>query len=341
MRRSVRPRITIWLALLGLATCSLPVGCGSGDGQRRQQFLDLGTAPPGGAFFPVGTAIAEVLNEHRGEGRWRIQAKGSRGSLENIRRLEAGEYQLGMSNAAISYFAIQGERAWDKSYQVRTVVTLAPNVAMFVTKADSGIKSIADLRDRRVILGPEGAGFEMFVTPILEEHGLSLSDIRPLNAEQSRAVDLLADGAADAAFLGGAVPTPAIQQACNNMDILLIPFDPQARQQLIDKYPFFQPAVIPATTQRDGQSVATYRGMTEDYQGLDVGRMHLITHASVDEELVYELTRTLWEHREEVAQRHPVGRTINEGNAAKLTGVPFHPGAERFYREAGIWQEAP
>ncbi len=335
------------LGLVGL-TLLLP-GCPGTDdsastsgtsNDQRQQFIDLGTAPGAGAFFPVGTAIAEVLNEHKGDNKWRVQAKGSRGSLENIRRLQAKEYQLGMSNSAISWFALQGQGEWTTPQQIRSVVTLAPNVAMFLTKRDSGIKSIADFKGKRIVVGPEGAGFEMFVTLILKEHGIELSDISALNAEQGKAVDLLGDGAIDAAFLGGAVPTPSVQQACSNMDILLIPFDEAARQRLIEKYPFFQAATIPATQERDGKSEPTYRGMTEDFQGLDVGRMHLITHEQVDEDLVYRLTKTLWENRAVFVERHPVGKTVNEKNAAKPNGVPFHPGAIRFYKEIGIWQES-
>jgi TRAP transporter TAXI family solute receptor len=327
---------------LGLGLGGLVLLTALGCGGERRQYVDLGTAPPGGAFFPVGSAIAEVLNEHRGDNHWRVQAKGTKGSLENIRRLESGNLQLALSNAAISYFALRGEADWEKPHQIRAVVTMVPNVALFLTKADSGIRRIADLRGKRVIIGPEGAGFEMFVRPILEEHGLKFEDFSPLYAEQSRAVDLLADGAADAAFLGGAVPTPSIQQACNTLDVFLIPYDNDARRRLAEKYPFFELTVIPRQIQRNGRQETTYRGMTEDFLGLDVGKMHLITHANVDEELIYQLTKTIWENRAELAEKHRACRSINEQNAARYTGVPFHPGAERFYRQVGIWpQDTP
>ena len=101
--------------------------------------------------------------------------------------------------------------------------------------------------------------------------------------------------------------------------------------RLVTDYPFFRRITVPA---------GTYRGMDEDYSGLVVGAMHLITAASVDEELVYEVTRTLYEHRQQVVERHGVGRAITAENAARATGTEFHPGAERFYREAGIWPEA-
>jgi hypothetical protein len=94
---------------------------------------------------------------------------------------------------------------------------------------------------------------------------------------------------------------------------------------------------IPAKT-RDGKE--TYRGMTEDFVAMNVGSMHLITTAGQDEALVYQITKTIWENRAEIVKQHRAGLSINETNAARFTGTPFHPGAIRFYQEIGIWSEA-
>ncbi len=138
-----------------------------------QRFLSVGTAPPGGAFFVVGGAISEVLNEHGNVHGWRVTAEATMGSQENIRRLATGELDLALSNSAITYFAVRGEGEWDRPYPVQSVMTLAPNVALFVTLAGSGVRTIADLRGRRVLIGPAGAGFEYFVRPMLEAHGVA------------------------------------------------------------------------------------------------------------------------------------------------------------------------
>lgn len=294
-------------------------------------FLSMGTAPIGGTFPIVGDAIAQTLNANKGDNNWKVQAKGTKGSQENIRNLVKGDLQIALSNSAISYFAFRGESSWDKAYDIRAVVTMAPNVAMFVAKADSGIKSIAELKGKRVVIGPAGAGFEMFVGPILEEHGVKLDDIDVVNAPQGPAVDMLSDGAADAAFLGGAVPAAAISQACASYEVSFIPFDPEVRQRLIDKYDFFSPFTIPGDT---------YQGHEDPYEGLNVGSMHVITSASADEELIYQITKTTWENRADIAAKHGAGKAINEKNAARYTGTEFHPGAIRFYKEAGIWPEA-
>jgi len=280
----------------------------------------------GGATFVVGGALAEVFNEFGGAS---MTAEATSGSQENIRRLGSGELDFALSNAAITYFAVRGTEGWDQAYPVRAVMTLAPNVAMFVAPAGSGINTIADLAGKRVGVGPAGAGFEYFIRPLLAAHGLTYDDFSPVNATQAGAVDLLSDGAVAAAFLGGAVPTASITQAAAVQDILLVPFDATAMEQLVADYLFFRPATIPA---------GTYRGIDEEYAGLDVGSMHLITSADQDEDLVYAMTKALYENRDAVVQRHAAGRAINPANVVRDTGTEFHPGAVRFYEEIGIWR---
>ncbi len=320
------------LCLLTVAG-GLLVGCSpdsSSDGSGGNKFLSIGTAPPGGAFFVVGGAVAEVLNAHAEDANWVVTAEATMGTQENIRRLADDELDLAMANAAISYFAVRGGRDWGTPQSIQAVMTLAPNVAFFITPSNSGVKTMADLKGKRVVIGPPGAGFEHFVEPILEAHGLSLSDLTPVYGTQPAAVDMLSDGSAAAAFLGGAIPTASITQASASGDIFFVPFDEAARQTLIEEYAFFHPAVVKA---------GTYRGQDEDYPCLNVGSMHLITSTNKAEETVYQLTKTLYENREEVAAKHPAGRAINPNNAARSVGTEFHAGAVRFYQEIGIWSE--
>ncbi len=315
-------------ALIGCAAILL-ASCGGSDssGEGARRFISIGTAPPGGAFFVVGGALGEVLNQFGGA-QWSVTAEATQGTLENIRRLDAGDLDFAMANAAITYFAIRGEDGWDKAYPMRSVMTLAPNVALFITPQGSGVTSIADLKGKRVVIGPAGAGFEFFVKPILNAHGVGYADFTALNGPQSQAVDMMADGSAAAAFLGGAVPTASITQAASSQDIFFIPFDPAAKEKLIADYPFFAEATIPA---------GTYRNQEEDYAGMNVGSMHLITAANVDEQLVYEVTKTLYENRQAVVEKHAAGRAINPNNVVRRTGTDFHPGAIRYYQEIGIW----
>jgi TRAP transporter TAXI family solute receptor len=314
--------------LIALAACLavLLAGCGGGD----REFINVGTAPIGGAFYTVGSAICEVVNEGQGDRDWRVAAESTGGSMENIRLLSQGKLQFAMANSSITYFAVRGEGGWEEAHDVQSVMTLFPNVAMFVVPADSPIESVADLAGRRVYLGPEGAGFEYFVRPILEAHGLTLADLEPRYGSQQAAVDLLGDGAVDAAMIGGGVPNPALAQIAQARPVRLVPYDEAARETLIADYAFFEPATIPG---------GTYAGIDDDYEGLNVGSAHLITAASADEQLVHDFTELVWENRARIAERHRAARAITEQNAPRNTGTPFHPGAIRFYREAGLWPD--
>ncbi|MDH3405047.1 MAG: TAXI family TRAP transporter solute-binding subunit [Acidobacteriota bacterium] len=307
-------------------------GCGTagddGAGAPQARFLSIGTAPPGGAFFVVGGALAEVLDANPGAGGWQVTAESTKGTQENIRRLTRGELDFALANAAITYFAVRGAEGWERTHDVKSVMTLAPNVAFFIAPRGAGVETIADLAGRRVVVGPAGAGFEYFIRPILAAHGLTYDDFTPLHATQAAAVGMLGDGSAAAAFLGGAIPTASITQATTSQDIVFLPFAEEARERLLAEYPFFAPVTVPA---------GTYAGQEADFAALNVGSMQLVTAGGADEELVYQVTKTLYEHRAEVVERHPAGRAINPANAPRETGTPFHPGAERYYREIGIW----
>ena len=151
-RRSaiVAPVIATALAATLIAGCASPEEEGtpgaapSGTGKK---FLSLGTAPPGGAFFVVGGALAEVLDENRGANGWSITAEATKGTQENIRRLSRGELDLALANASITYFAIRGEEGWEQKHDVKNVMTLAPNVALFLTPKRSGLRDLAMSRE--------------------------------------------------------------------------------------------------------------------------------------------------------------------------------------------------
>ena len=299
----------------------------------ERRFISIGTAPIGGTFLPVGSAIADVVSRNITDKDWDVTAEGTKGTQQNIRLLVSEErtIEFALANAAISYFAVRGEGAWKTVHPIRAVMTLAPNVGLFVTQKSSGISSIADLKGKRVVVGPAGAGFEYFLKPILAAHGVTYDDFTPLNDIYSGAVKLLTDGSAAAAFMGGAIPTPAVIQLSTTQDIVFIPIEESAKKNLFEKYPFFNPITIPTDAYKNV--------LTEPFNTMNVGSMHLITAENADEDMVYHFTKILYTHRDEVVKAHAAGKAINEKNVVKDVGTPFHPGAIRFYREIGIWTE--
>ena len=134
--------------LIVFASGWMLVGCDAnkkgGGADSGRKFVTVGTAPDGGAFAPVGNAIANVVETNKIDSNWVVSSQGTKGTQENIRKLVAGDIEFAMSNAGIAYFAVKGEGAWAKPHEVRSVATLAPNVGIFVTTESSGIKTIAD-----------------------------------------------------------------------------------------------------------------------------------------------------------------------------------------------------
>ncbi|MFQ5730820.1 MAG: TAXI family TRAP transporter solute-binding subunit [Planctomycetaceae bacterium] len=307
------------LAALPVTLCGCPGGGGGGD-----RFISIGTARQGGAFYQVGAAIANALNAGAKTGGWeKATAEVSGGTLANLRRLESSEIEIGMANSSISYLAVKGE-GFDKKYNVKSIMTLFPLIAMFVTKSDSGIKSIKDLKGKRVIIGPQGAGFEHFVRPILEAHGVNWDEIDVQYASFSDSVGYLQDGTAAAAFLGGGMKSPAITSAATSMSIVLVPYEEKARQELIRKFPSFSAVVVKAKT---------YKGVDEDFAGLNVGSAQLLVRADASDDFVRNVVKVIWEQRKTIAETHAGGKSINENNVARNVGVEFHPAASKFYKD--------
>jgi len=305
-----------------------------GDGAKAsaktgRQFVTIGTAPGGGAFALVGNAIAGTVGDNKGDLDWTVTPQGTKGTQENIRKLDAGELEFGMANAAISYFAVRGEGNWGKPQEIRAVATLAPNVGVFVTTKSSGIEKISDLKGKRVVLGPAGAGFDYFLKPLLKVHGVTYEDMDVLDGNFFTAGDMLADGKADAAFMGGAIPIPAVTQLCASQDVVFIKLDADAPEKL-SEYPFYFTVPVKA---------GVYDDLKEDITGINVGNMQLITHANMSDDLVYNFTKIMFENREKVAEKHPAGKALNPKNVIRDTGTPFHPGAIKFYKEANIWPD--
>lgn len=315
---------------LALLVTGCPEGGGGGEtGSTGRKFLTIGTAPDGGAFSTVGNAIANTIDGNKGDLNWVVKSQTTKGTQENIRKLESMDIEFAMGNAAIAYFAAKGEGKWEKPHAVRVVATMAPNVGVFVTTKGSGIKTIADLKGKRVVLGPAGAGFEYFLKPLLEAHGVTYEDITPLSGPYNAAADMLSDGKADAAFMGGAIPIPAVTALCATQDVVFVKMDEGVLEKLKD-YPFYFGVPVKA---------AAYSDLNEDLFGINVGNMQLLTHESVSEDTVYQFTKLLYENREKVTDMHPAGKSLGAKNIVRDTGTQFHPGAIKYFKEAKIWPE--
>jgi hypothetical protein len=261
-------------------------------------------------------------------------AVASNGSVANINGIGAGTLESGFSQSDVAFWAHTGTGIFaDKGAveKVRAIANLYPESIHLVARADSGIKTVADLKGKKVSLDEPGSGTLVDARIILEGYGLTEADVEAEFLKPNQAADLMRDGNMDAFFFVGGFPAGAIAELATSMDIDLVPIAGQEAEGILEEYEFFADHTIPG---------GTYQGVEEDVQTLSVGAQW-VTSADQPEELIYGITKALWNDntRKLLDSGHAKGKSITKETALQGIGIPLHPGAERFYREAGLLNE--
>jgi hypothetical protein len=295
---------------------------------HAQQFFRIGTGGTAGTYYPVGGMIANAVSQ---PGKIVATAQASNGSLANVNAVGSGALEAGFSQSDVATWAYTGTGAFEgkpKVADLRLIANLYPESIHLVVKKGSGIKSVADLKGKRVALDEPGSGTLIDARLVLAAYGVKESDIKPEYIKPNQAGDKLKDGSLDAFFFVGGAPAGAIAElASSGTGIELVPLAGPQAEALLKSSPWFAPDHIPAGTYKDVGAVQT----------LAVGAQ-LVTSAKVDANTVYEITKAMYSDAAQKALQagHAKGKFITKENAVKGAGIPFHPGAERFYKEAGL-----
>ena len=332
--------VSVWLLAL-LALGAAPILA------QELSFFRIGTGSTGGTYFPIGGLIANAISNPPGsrpcerggscgpEGLIAV-AQSTQGSVANVDAILAGRLESGLVQADIAYWAHRGEQIFSrkgrKVENLRAIANLYPEAIHLVVRANAGIKSVADLRGKRVSLGEKESGTKVDAEIILRAYGLNAKLIKPRYLNPGPAADALRAGKLDAFFLVAGAPAAAIAELASTIEIALVPIDGKRIEKLIKRYPFFSQGSIA------GQA---YRGVGET-RTLTVGAQWVVS-SKVSADIVYGMTRALWHAntRRLLDRGHPKGKVIRIENALRGIGIPLHPGAERFYREAGRIKDAP
>ncbi len=311
-------RILSFAAVLALASSTA----------HAQQFFRIGTGGTAGTYYPVGGMIANAVSQ---PGKIVATAQASNGSVANVNGIAGGSMESGFSQSDVATWAFKGTGLYEGKPNVpglRLIANLYPESVHVVVKKGSGIKSVADLKGKRVALDEPGSGTLVNARAILAAYGLKESDIKPEYIKPNQAGDKLKDGSLDAFFFTGGAPAGAIAElasAGTGIDILAI--DGAAADALKKASPFFSDDSIPADTYKGVGAVKT----------LAVGAQW-VTSDKADAATVYEITKALFgpAGQAQLANGHAKGKYITKENAVRSAGIPFHPGAEKFYKEAGL-----
>lgn len=295
---------------------------------HAQQFFRIGTGGTAGTYYPVGGMIANAVSQ---PGKIIATAQSSNGSLANVNAVASGSMEAGFSQSDVATWAYTGTGAFEgkpKVADLRLIANLYPESIHLVVKKGSGIKTVADLKGKRVALDEPGSGTLIDARMVLAAYGLKESDIKPDYIKPNQAGDKLKDGSLDAFFFVGGAPAGAIAElASSGAGIELVPLGGPQAQALLKSSPWFAVDHIPAGTYKDVPAVDT----------LAVGAQ-LVTSAKVSADTVYEITKAMYGEKAQKAIQagHAKGKYITKENAVKGAGIPFHPGAEKFYKEAGL-----
>ena len=295
---------------------------------QAQQFFRIGTGGTAGTYYPVGGMIANAVSQ---PGKVVVTAQASNGSVANVNGIAGGSMESGFSQADVATWAQTGTGLYEGKPNVpglRLIANLYPESVHVVVRKGLGAKSIADLKGKRVALDEPGSGTLVNARQILAAYGLKEADIKPEYIKPNQAGDKLKDGSLDAFFFTGGAPAGAIAElASSGAGIELQAIAGPQADALRKGSPFFAPDTIPAET---------YKGVPA-IQTLAVGAQW-VTSDKVDAGLVYEITKALFAAPAQatLAAGHAKGKYITKEHAVQGAGIPFHPGAEKFYREAGV-----
>jgi uncharacterized protein len=318
------------IKLVGVgAAASLATGVGPRPlfAQARTQ-LFIGTAGKGGVFYPLGTAMAGVISRYGSD--LEAIAPETNGTAENMKLLQEGKIELALAQPDMAWAAAQGRLSGlARKVAVRNLLGTQAKYLHLVTRADSGIESVDDLKGKRVSTGPAASETDFKALRVLEAHGITPYNLAiRAQLDHSEAAQAILQGALDAFALDGAFPDPIVLAlaAKSGARIRLIPTGGAVAKIAERHGPFYFVASIPK---------GTYPGLNADVSAA-AGETLFVAHEVMAESLAYEITKVLLERTQELASANVAASEITPATAVRGSPVPFHPGALRYYREAGI-----
>jgi TRAP transporter TAXI family solute receptor len=283
------------------------------------QELRIGTASQGGAFYPVGQAIASLVTKHSG-GLSMVPVV-TQGSVQNPRLVNNGEVDIAITNNNLAVLANKGVGPYKKAgaMNLRAIGSLHFSILHMMTLADSDIQTVADLKGKRVAVGPAGGGTIPFLKQVLGLHGLAIEDITPSFLSYSDGFSQMADGNVDAAFALSGYPAGAVMQAQANKAVKFIRMGDGKMAEALEKYTNYNEVVVP----KDVYKTA------EDGKVLGVNNM-LFVDAGMDEDVAFRITKSIYDNMDEFRAANALAKQIVPERSKSLR-IPLHPGAAKYF----------
>jgi hypothetical protein len=297
----------------------------------KTTFVTIGTGGITGVYYPTGGAIARIVNKKRKVYGIRCTVESTGGSVFNVNAVMAGDLEFGVVQSDRQFQAMKGMAEWkEKGPQkdLRAVFTIHPESITLVAADDAGIKSINDLRGKRVNIGNPGSGQRQNSIDGLDNAGINYEkDLKAEGVKAAEAPGLLQDGRIDAFFYTVGHPSGAIKEAtAGRRKVHFVPIT--GVDKLLKKYPYYAKAMIP---------IKLYPGATntKDVETFGV-KATFVTSAKVPDRVVYAITKEVFDNFEDFKKLHPAYQVLTKENMLEGMSAPIHPGAMKYYKEAGL-----
>lgn len=293
-------------------------------------FFGIATGGTGGTYYPLGGMLAQLISNQVDLSGKKLSATAETGnaSVANAKLLGKGDIESAFVAADILDAAYNGRGQFDGKAikNIRALGSLYPETVQLVTRADSKIGSLADLKGKSVSSGSPGSGQWQLLGDLLKANGMTREDIKEDHSSFSQSVEKLKDGNLTASLITAGTPTSSVTELANGHAVSIVPLAGESIDKLLEAQPYYAKFKLPAKT---------YKGQDEAVDTLAV-RAIWATHADLPDDVAYAVVKALYENTETLGKVHPKGKEIDLKTALESVSVPLHPGAEKYYREKGL-----
>jgi TRAP transporter TAXI family solute receptor len=313
--------ILFFVCILGMA------GLGVSQSKAADiKFISIATGGTGGTYYVIGGGMGKIIEKYVPG--VKVSVESTAASTENCRLVASKQVRFAIVMPDSAYFAYNGGREFgEKKYpNIRGVMAGHTSTMHFIVRSKSGIKSLADLKGKKVALAAPGSPSTFIAEAALEAYGLTKKDYKPTLLTYSEQADALRDNTIDMACVFAGVPAAAALDISTTHDVTFLGVGKDELKRVIQKHPYWTAGVIKA---------GTYKGQTADVPTFDSPAM-LITSDDLDADTVYAVTRAILEHTPELKAIHPQGAEWDLADAVEGVAIPFHPGAAKFLMEKGV-----
>lgn len=306
-----------------LLAASLTAGATAG---HAAEFINVLTGGTSGVYYPLGVSLSQIYGKALPGAKTSVQA--TKASAENLNLLQAGRGEIAFTLGDSLNEAWKGnEEAGFKAplKKLRAVAAIYPNYIQIVAAADSGIKTLADLKGKRVSVGAPKSGTELNARDIFRGAGMSYKDFGKVEyLPFGESVELMKNRQIDATLISAGLGVAAVRDLATAVKIVIVPIPPEVVAKIGEAA--YQSGTIPAKT---------YENQNEAVASVAVQNF-LVTHEGVAADTVYTMTKSMFDNLDQMVAAHAAAKAISKESAAKGSPVPLHPGAEKYYRDAGL-----